>query len=102
MSKLSPETLQEMADMRREASEDLTDLIFLINLASANINALGEKFTYLGSELHDLKTAIRIAKEKAEISRDYHNTEAFQFEGEAKKALKNLQATGPLLQEQEK
>lgn len=102
MSNLNTETIQEMAEMRREAGEDLTDLVFLINIASVKLKTLGDQYSYLGTDFHDLTTAIRIAKEKAEIARDYHNSEAFQLEKDVNKALEKLQATGPLLKEQER
>lgn len=102
MNNLSPETLQEMASMRREAESDLTDLVFLLGIASEKLSVLGQKFSYLGSDFADLTTAIRIAKDSAEQSQNYHNTEAYTIEGEAKKALEKLQATGPLLKDQEK
>lgn len=102
MNNISPEVLSTIAEMRREAAEDLTDMVFLLNIASEKIKALGGKHSYLGSDFSDLSTAIRIAKEKGEISRDYHNSEAYQLENDVKKSLEKLHSTGSLLNEQEK
>lgn len=102
MNDLSPETLQDMAGMRREATKDLTDLVFLLNIASEKLNTLGEKYSFLGVEFSDLNTAIRIAKNCAEQSQNYHDAEAVQIDIKTKTALEKLQATGPLLKEQEK
>jgi hypothetical protein len=101
MNNVSPETLQEMAGMRREAERDLTDLVFLLGVASEKLKVLGGKFSYLGTEFSDLTIAIRIAKDSAEQSQNYHNTEAFQIESEIKKASDST-SNGLLLNEQKK
>lgn len=101
MSNLSPETLQEMATMRREAVSDLTDLVFLLGVASEKLKVLGEKFSFLGAEFTDLTTAIRIAKNSVEQSQNYHDAEAVQIESKIKQASDST-STGLLLNDQEK
>ncbi|MCH7379355.1 MULTISPECIES: hypothetical protein [Acinetobacter] len=101
MSNLSPETLQEMASMRRESERDLTDLVFLLGIASEKLRVLGQKFSYLGSDFADLTTAIRIAKDGAERSQNYHDSEAVRIEIQINKASDST-SNGLLLNEQEK
>ncbi|MFW2056302.1 hypothetical protein [Acinetobacter haemolyticus] len=91
MNNLSPETIQEMAGIRREAAEDLTNLVFLLGIATEKLKVISEQFTYLGPDFHDLKVAIRIAKCNAEITRDYHNSEAFMIEGKLEKVTADEQ-----------
>ncbi|MCH7380653.1 hypothetical protein [Acinetobacter higginsii] len=101
MSNPSPESLDHLVLAHEQAEEDLRDVALLVRTAIHHLDFLvkNESFKLCEPLFSDVYRSLKLAKEKADESADWHSGEAYEAEKEAKQALDST-STGLLPKEQ--
>lgn len=79
MSNPTPEILNEMVEIHYQAKNDLLDTAILISTAVENLTRVIEGCHYCEPAFDDVFRVLRIAKDLAYDSADWHNSQAIEI-----------------------
>lgn len=80
MSNPTPEILNEMVEIHYQAKNDLLDTAILIRSAVEDITRVIEGCHYCKPAFDDVFRVLRIAKDLANDSADWHNSQAIKID----------------------